>query len=113
MMECPVCHRSEVRAELCPRCGTDLSSLKKVREFHLRLMEEGRAFLRRRQFRKGLKSFQEAYRLMRTDQARKGVIVALFCLYIESSDSSICSVGIADFGRVINFEGNHKKILGI
>lgn len=78
-MECPVCKRRNITDDLCPRCGANLSRLQNVQNAHRCLMERGKAFLRERQFQEGLKSFRHAYKLMKTDQARKGMIVAAIC----------------------------------
>lgn len=78
-MECPVCKRRDITDDSCPRCGANLSHLQNLQKAHYRLMERGKAFLRERQFQEGLKSFRQADKLMKTDQARKGLIVAAIC----------------------------------
>jgi predicted amidophosphoribosyltransferase len=86
-MECPVCNRRDVSERLCPRCGSDLAHLWEVDQAQRCLLAQGGKLLREENFSEALIRFRRAYALARTEQARKGIIVAGICAALPPADS--------------------------
>lgn len=85
-LRCPTCRRRIEEEATCPRCGTEIETLRRIAEAADRLVAEGWRLLHAGDGRPdgrpdgasaALRAFEAAMRLRATEGARRGRIVAL------------------------------------
>ena len=79
-MQCPACKRKIENEESCPRCGMNLTDLKRFTRNADRLILQGKRCLARKSFKDSLIAFQIANSLCGSSTAKKGIITSLICL---------------------------------
>ena len=80
MMKCPACGRSDP-SDLCERCGTDLSILKKIIEMAVNVFEKGLVWLKKGDGDRALSGAKSSWRLKKSQSAAKLAFMA--CLLSE------------------------------
>lgn len=81
-LRCPTCRRRIEQEDACPRCGTEIETLRRIAEAADRLVAEGWRLLHASDGRPegasaALGAFEAAMRFRATEAARRGRVVAL------------------------------------